>query len=77
MPENTKTDVGLFLDFGNIWGVDYSDSVSDSSKIRSSVGGNIKWSSPLGPMSFILSQNLTKADTDTTQSFNFRLGTTF
>ncbi len=77
LPENTKTDVGLFLDFGNIWGVDYSDSVSDSSKIRSSVGGNIKWSSPLGPMSFILSQNLSKANTDTTQSFNFRLGTTF
>ena len=23
LPESTNTDVNLFLDFGNIWGVDY------------------------------------------------------
>jgi len=33
--------------------------------------------SPLGPMSFIFSQNITKANTDSTESFNFRLGTSF
>ena len=77
LPESTKTDVGVFLDFGNVWHVDYSDNLDDSNKIRSTVGINTSWSSPVGPMSFILSQNLSKAKTDITESFNFRLGTTF
>ena len=77
LPESTKTDVGVFLDFGNIWHVDYSDSIDQSNKIRSSVGINTSWLSPIGPMSFIFSQNLSKASTDITESFNFRLGTTF
>ena len=77
LPESTKTDIGLFLDFGNVWHVDYSDSVDDSNKIRSTVGINTSWVSPVGPMSFIFSQNLSKASTDVTESFNFRLGTTF
>ncbi len=76
-PESTKTDVGLFLDFGNLWGVDYDSSVDESNKIRSSVGINTSWLSPIGPMSFVLSQNLSKADTDETQSFTFNLGTSF
>ena len=77
LPESTKTDVGLFLDFGNIWGVDYDGSLDDSNKIRSSTGINTSWLSPVGPMTFIFSQNLSKASTDVTESFNFRLGTTF
>ena len=77
LPEATKTDVGLFLDFGNVWGVDYDDSVDDSNKIRSSTGAAVSWMSPLGPMSFVFSTNLTKHSTDETESFNFQLGTTF
>ena len=77
LPEATKTDVALFLDFGNVWGVDYDSSLGDSSKVRSSTGIAANWLSPLGPMSFILSTNLSKADTDQTESFNFNLGTTF
>ena len=77
LPESTNTDVGLFLDFGNIWKVDYDSQIDDSNKIRSSAGINTSWLSPVGPMSFILSQNLSKASTDVTESFNFRLGTTF
>ena len=76
-PESTKLDLGLFLDVGNVWGVDYSDSIDDSNKIRSSVGLNTSWISPVGPMSFIISNNISKAATDETESFNFRLGTTF
>ena len=68
---------GLFLDFGNIWKVDYDSQIDDSNKIRSSAGINTSWLSPVGPMSFILSQNLSKASTDVTEGFNFRLGTTF
>jgi outer membrane protein insertion porin family len=77
LPESTKTDVGLFLDLGNIWGVDYDNTIDDSSKLRSSAGITTNWLSPVGPMSFIFSQNISKASTDVTESFNFRLGTTF
>ena len=67
----------LFLDFANIWGVDYDKNIDDSNKIRSTIGINTSWLSPVGPMSFILSQNISKANTDETETFNFRLGTTF
>ena len=77
LPESTKTDVGLFLDFGNVWGVDYDSSIDNSNKIRSSAGLTASWISPLGPMTFVLSQNISKASTDKTESFNFNLGTTF
>jgi outer membrane protein insertion porin family len=77
LPEDTKTDVSLFLDFGNIWHVDYNQNLEDSNKIRSSTGINAQWLSPVGPLSFVFSQNLSKASTDVTESFNFRLGTTF
>jgi outer membrane protein insertion porin family len=77
LPDSTKTDVGLFLDFGNIWGVDYDSSIDDSNKIRASSGISLNWGSPLGPMSFVFSTNLQKADTDETEGFKFNLGTTF
>ena len=77
LPESTKTDVGLFLDFGNIWSVDYDSTVDDSNKIRSTAGINTSWLSPVGPMSFTLSTNISKATTDVTEGFNFKLGTTF
>ncbi len=77
LPENTNADVGLFLDIGNVWGVDYDSSIDDSNEIRSSTGIKLDWLSPLGPMNFVLSQDLSKADTDVTESFSFNLGTTF
>jgi outer membrane protein insertion porin family len=77
LPESTKTDIGLFLDFGNVWSVDYDSTLDGSNKIRSSAGVNTSWSSPVGPMSFVFSQNISKASTDVIENFNFRLGTTF
>ena len=77
LPESTRTDVGLFLDVGNMWGVDYDKTLDDSNKVRSTAGLNTSWISPVGPMTFIFSQNLAKATTDVTETFNFRLGTTF
>ena len=76
-PEKSNAEVGLFFDAGNVWGVDYSDTIDDSNKIRSTVGLNTSWLSPAGPLSFIFSKNITKASTDVDQTFNFRLGTTF
>ena len=77
LPESTKTEIGTFLDFGNVWGVDYDSSVDESNKIRSSAGATASWLSPLGPMTFVFSRNIAKADTDKTESFKFQLGTTF
>ena len=77
LPENSNADVGLFLDFGNVWGVDYDSSIDESNKLRSSTGVNMNWPSPIGPLNFVISQNLSKADTDVTESFTFNLGTTF
>ena len=77
LPEDTNTDIGLFLDFGNVWGVDYDSTLNESNKVRASTGAAASWISPLGPMTFILSTNLSKASTDKTESFNFNLGTTF
>ena len=77
LPESSSTDISLFLDFGNVWEVDYSDTIDDSNKIRSSTGITANWSSPVGPMNFTLATNISKASTDKTESFNFNLGTSF
>ena len=77
LPDSTNLDVGLFLDVGNVWGVDYDDSIDESNKIRSSSGFVANYLSPIGPLSFVISQDISKANTDQTESFNFQLGTTF
>ncbi len=77
LPESTNMDVSLFLDFGNVWGVDYDDSIDESNKVRSSTGLSASWISPIGPLTFTFAQNLAKSSTDKTESFNFNLGTTF
>ena len=70
-------DALFFTDIGNVWGVDYSSSIEDSNKIRSSVGIGVDWFTPVGPLNFSLAAPLTKANTDRTQNFRFNLGTTF
>ena len=70
-------DLKLFFDAANIWGVDYSSSVNDSNKIRSSAGVALEILTPVGPLSFSLSEAITKANTDITETFRFQLGTTF
>ena len=77
LPQASNTDIALFLDTGNVWGVDYDSSIDESNKIRSSFGLAASYLSPIGPLSFTFSQDLSKASTDTTESFNFSLGTTF
>lgn len=77
LPEDYNTDISLFLDFGSVWGVDYDSTLDESTDLRSSTGVAANWMSPIGPLSFVLSQNISKADTDKTQSFSFNIGTTF
>ncbi len=76
--ENSEsTDFNVFLDIGNVWGVDYDNSLENADDIKSSIGIGLDWFSPLGPMNFSLSQPLSKSSTDLTESFRFNLGTTF
>ena len=70
-------DFSIFFDAGNVWGVDYSDTLSDNSKIRTSTGLAVDWLTPIGPLSFSLTKPITKLDTDKTETFRFDIGTTF
>ena len=77
LPSLENFDVSIFFDAANIWGVDYDNSINDSSKIRSSAGVALDVFTPIGPLSFSLSQAITKKQTDRTETFRFNLGTTF
>ena len=77
LPNSQTTDFSLFYDAANVWGVDYSSSLKDSSKIRSSIGISVNWFTPIGPLNFTLSEALTKDTNDVTETFRFNLGTTF
>ena len=70
-------DVGVFFDAANVWGVDYDNSLDDKSTIRSSTGVAFNLLTPLGPLSFSFANALSKASSDKTESFRFRLGTQF
>ena len=76
LPESYRTDFSLFLDTANIWGVDYTD-IEETNTIRSSVGLSANIFTTIGPLSFTMAQDISKADTDETETFNFRLGTSF
>ena len=70
-------DMKYFIDAGNVWGVDYSNTVDESNSIRSSTGLTVNWFTPIGPMNFAFIQNISKASTDKTESFQFNIGTSF
>ena len=70
LPDLDSVDFSLFIDAGNIWGVDY-DSSLDNSKLRSSTGLSIDWLTPIGPLNFIFSQPITKSPTDVEETFRF------
>ena len=70
----------VFADAGNLWDVDIPPGggpVIDPNVIRSSVGGSVMWSSPIGILRADAAYALTKAKTDTTQWFRFSAGRTF
>ena len=76
--ENSQNlDAVIFLDAANIWGVDYDSSIDDASKVRSSIGIGVDYLTVVGPLSFSLSQVISKSDNDAEETFRFNLGTTF
>jgi len=70
-------DVGVFIDAANVWGVDYNSSLDDKNTIRTSTGVAFNLLTPIGPLSFSFANALSKASTDKTETFRFRLGTQF
>ena len=77
LPSAENVDISLFFDAANIWGVDYDSSINDSSKLRSSIGIGVDWFTVVGPLTFSLTEVITKDDNDVEESFRFNLGTTF
>ena len=77
IPDVLRPTSYMFYDIANIWGVDYSDSISDSSKIRSSIGIGIDITSPVGPLTFSYGVPISKLSTDKEQRFLFNLGSSF
>jgi len=76
--ENSQNlDAVIFFDAANIWGVDYDSSIEDASEIRSSIGIGVDYLTIIGPLSFSLSQVISKSDNDIEETFRFNLGTTF
>ncbi|MDA9084725.1 outer membrane protein assembly factor BamA [Candidatus Pelagibacter sp.] len=76
LPAFQNTDISFFIDAANVWGVDYDDKI-DNSLIRSSTGIAMDILTPVGPLSFSLSQAITKSSTDVPETFRFNLGTSF
>ena len=78
LPESTKTDIVAFIDGANIWGVDYDSALDNGGgKIRAAIGVSANVFTTVGPLSFTFAQALSKGNDDETESFSFRLGTSF
>ena len=69
-------DLSLFLDAASLREVDY-DSSLESSQVRSSTGISVNWYTVVGPLSFSYAIPLSSEPSDKTESFRFRLGTSF
>ena len=77
LPSLQNSDFIMFFDAGNIWGVDYDETIDDDNTIRSSVGIGVNINTVIGPLSFSFAQPITKGKNDITETFRFNLGTTF
>ena len=77
MPNLQNANFSIFFDAANIWGTDYDSGLTDENTIRSSIGIAVDFYTPIGPLSFSLSEAITKGKDDITESFRFNLGTTF
>ena len=69
-------DLSLFLDAASLREVDY-DSSLESSQVRSATGISVNWYTVVGPLSFSYAVPLSSEPSDKTESFRFRIGTSF
>ena len=73
---NENIDLSLFFDAATLREVDY-DSSLESSKIRSATGITVNWFTIIGPLNFSYAIPISKETSDKTESFRFRIGTSF
>ena len=66
--------LGLFTDFGNVWGSDQKIKAGD---LRASVGLAVSWDSPMGPLRFSLGTPVRSQTGDKIERFQFQLGRVF
>jgi len=66
--------LGLFTDFGNVWGSDQKVKAGD---LRASVGLAVSWDSPMGPLRFSLGTPVRSQTGDKIERFQFQLGRVF
>jgi len=72
--ESSTVRMSLFWDVGNVFDdIDYYN----SAELRQSTGVSLIWLSPIGPLSFSLSNPLNDKPSDNTESFQFTLGSFF
>ena len=77
LPSFQNTDLSIFLDAANLWGIDYDSTIDDRSTIRSATGVAVDIYTPIGPLNLSYSFPITKSSSDVTESVRFNLGTTF
>ncbi len=72
--ESSTVRMSLFWDVGNVF-----DDIGyyNSAELRQSTGLSLIWLSPIGPLSFSLSNPLNDKPSDSTESFQFTLGSSF
>ena len=73
---NDDIDLNLFLDAATLREVDYNSSL-ESSNIRSSTGVSVNWYTVIGPLSFSYAIPISSEPSDKTESFRFKIGTSF
>lgn len=73
-PDSSAVRMSLFWDIGNV----FADGGSfDSAQLRQSAGVSLIWLSPVGPLSFSLSEPLNDKPGDRLEKFQFTLGSFF
>ncbi|MFC1749634.1 outer membrane protein assembly factor BamA [Pseudomonadota bacterium] len=73
-PDSTAVRMSAFWDLGNVY---ESSSSYSASELRHSVGISLIWLSPVGPLSFSWADPYDKRENDSTEQFQFTLGTLF